>query len=171
MGKKKREEEVAPPESVEAAEQPKPPHIERNEVYRILKTDFTEKEKLIIACQMANCVRDLKRLSDDLSSVSSQYKTDIKKQEAEMASLAEKLNTGWEMRRTECVEEKNFDNGSVLVFRKDSCATVEERAMTGEERQMALFKEGQEKGEPPTETPDLPEDTNQFYSGGTNAQE
>lgn len=134
--------------------------IEKKDVFRSLKTNFTEKEKLTIGEAMANAVRERDRLESELTSIKKQYASDIDKQRAEITSLAERLNTGWEMRRVECEEVRDFNNGSVRVYRKDQGEStfitvdhpsgiqyqiVEERAMSAEERQMGLFEEG--KGE------------------------
>lgn len=161
--------------------------VEQKTIYRVLKTNFTEKEKLDMAGQIANCIREKKSNEDELASISSQYKSNVKRLEAEIAGFAEKLNTGWEMRRAECFEIRDYATGNLSVIRKETGEVVEERALTGEERQMGLFEEkdgeapaadGGEKspqsmsaGEPgvegaeatPEPSPDLPEDTNPFY--------
>lgn len=117
--------------------------IERKDVWRSLKTTFTEKEKLIMAESIASCIRERNRLEDEFASIKKQYASDIGKQEAEISSLAERFNTGWEMRRVECEEVKDFNNGTVTVYRKDQRSgylldPVEERALTAEERQLNL---------------------------------
>jgi hypothetical protein len=112
--------------------------IEKKDVWRTLKTNFTEKEKLAMAEQISGCIRERNRLEEEFVSVKKQYASDIGKQEAEISSLAERFNTGWEMRRVECVELKDFNNGSVRVYRRDTGDLTEERPMSAEERQQTL---------------------------------
>ncbi len=125
--------------------------IERKDVFRNLKCNFTQEERLKIGDQMANAIRERTRLESEFASIKKQYSSDIAKQEAEVTSLAERLNTGWEMRRVECLEVKDFNNGTVRVYRKDlgifdeNQLFIEERPMTAEERQMNLPLEGKEK--------------------------
>lgn len=95
-----------------------------------------------MADEIANAIRNLNKAQDDLASVSAQYKSEQKKFEAEIASLAEKLNSGWEMRNVGCREVRDFNTGSVYVFREDTEELIEERAMSAEERQAELpFRE------------------------------
>jgi len=110
---------------------------------RLLRVLFTPPEKIEMSEQIANAIRNLKKAQDDLASVAAQYKSEMKKFEAEIASLAEKVNSGWEMRSIVCREIRDYNNGSVYVFRDDTEELIEERAMTVGERQQALpFKEG-----------------------------
>ncbi len=151
--------------------------IERKDVWRSLKTHFTDKERLAMAEQFASCHRERVRLEEELGSIKKQYASDIGKQEAEISSLAERLNTGWEMRRVECEEIKNFNNGSVRIYRKDGFDPtkgffVEERPMSSEERQQKLpFGERMEEeineilAKEVEESPDLPSQDAQDNAG------
>ena len=64
---------------------------------------------------------------------------------ASFASLADRLNTGWEMRGVDCVETWNYNNGNIYVARTDTYEMIEERPMDPEERQMGLFPEKKEE--------------------------
>ena len=162
--------------------------IEERRFNRMLKTAFTESEKVEMVEEAGSAYRDLKKAKDDLDTVKSQFQSKIKEHEAEIASLFERINTGWEMRSVPCREVKDFSTGSIVVFRDDTQEAIEERAMTAEERQPALpFKENQavDAGFPtPAEAQadaqsaageamaalekpleDLPEDDNPFYVG------
>ena len=160
--------------------------IEKRTFNRLLKVLFTPTEKIEISEQIANAIRNLKKAQDDLASVAAQFKSEIKRHEAEITSLAEKVNSGWEMRSVVCREIKDYNTGSVYVFRDDTEELIEERAMTAEERQKPLpFKETEspatdetaslpglpetvsEGGLPsdPKAPLDLPEDNNPFYLG------
>jgi len=170
--------------------------IEERKFNRMLKVAFTETEKVDMVEAAGSAYRDLKKAQDDLATVKAQFQSKIKEHEAEISSLFERINTGWEMRSVPCREVKDFVTGSVVVFRDDTQELIEERAMTGEERQPALpfkeeaadhemppseeialdgvFKEGltkvMEAIEPPAKAlDDLPEDTNPFYMGKKDA--
>lgn len=129
--------------------------IEEKNFTKLLRVNFTSKEKLDTGEQMANAVRNIKQAQDDLASVQSQFKSDIKKYEAELSGLAEKLNSGWEMRSVTCVQIKDFNVKSVQIKRLDTLEVIEERAMDADELQMGLFEnkesptgEGEAKAEP-----------------------
>jgi len=157
--------------------------IETREFTSILRTDLTAKERLDLGAQMANVIRNVKSAKDEFDSMKSRYGAKIKGFEAELTGIAEKLNTGWEERSVSCSELRDFRTGTVTIVRKDTWQTVEQRAMSGEERQMGLFTQTKEEtptnGEPsqasepealpdpgsPTDSPpDLPEDNNPFYN-------
>lgn len=116
--------------------------IEERRFNRILKVAFTEAEKVDMVGAAGSAYRDLKKAQDDLATVKAQFQSKIKEHEAEISSLFERINTGWEMQSVACREVKDFATGSVIVFRDDTEEMIEERAMTAEERQPALpFKE------------------------------
>ena len=112
--------------------------MEKSEVFRTLKCVFTEKETAELGRKLAACRREINRLEDELDSIKKKYAGDIKEQEGSQTALSESLNTGWEMRRVACEMVKNFKTGTVVITRKDTKEPVEERAMTGEERQKEL---------------------------------
>jgi len=147
---------------------------------RLMKVSFSPAEKIEMSEQIANAIRNLKKAQDDLASVAAQYKSEMKRFEAEITSLAEKVNSGWEMRSVECREIRDYNTGSIYIFRDDTEEVIEERAMTAAERQPELpFKEKEPEPRPTvaegqadaqseaSEKPltDLPEDTNPFYLG------
>ena len=117
--------------------------MEEKMITRILRVGFDGKETVQLAEQMANAYRNLNRTQDELASVTAQYKSKIKQIEAGIATVAEKLNTKWEMRSIECVERWDYITGNIEIFRNDTGEKIDERAMTGEERQQNLF-EGKE---------------------------
>lgn len=116
--------------------------IEIKRMSRILKVMFTDKERLAMGDQMANAVRNIKQVKDELDAIKAQYGSKSKALEAEIANVSERLNSGWEMKSVECEEQRDFRVGSVLIVRVDTREIIEERAMTFEERQGELpFKE------------------------------
>ena len=131
--------------------------IQETKIVKILKVMFTEKEKVDMAGQIANSIRNLNRVEDELASLSAEYRSEIKKYQMEIRATAQKLNTGWEMRSTPCIEIRNYENGSIKTFRDDSQEMIEERAMTAEERQMTFFDK-------------LPDPEREVEQGGTLGQ-
>jgi hypothetical protein len=123
----------------------KPMEIQETKTVKILKVMFSEKEKVDMAGQIANSIRNLNRVEDELASISAEYRSEIKKYQIEIKTTAQKLNTGWEMRSIPCIEKKDYDNGSIQIFRNDTQEMIEERAMTAEERQMTFFDENESK--------------------------
>jgi len=116
--------------------------MEERKFNRLLKVSFTPPEKIEMSEQIASAIRNLKKVQDDLATVKAQFQSKIKEHEAEIASLSERINSGWEMRNVGCREVRDFNTGSVYVFRDDTEELIEERAMTAEERQPELpFKE------------------------------
>ena len=127
--------------------------IEEKNLTKLLRVNFTAKEKLDIGDQMANAIRNIKQAEDDLASVSSQYKSEIKKYNAELTGLAEKLNSGWEMRNVTCLLIQDFNLKSYVIKRLDTTEIVEERALSADELQMGLPGIAEEKGEATEDTP------------------
>jgi hypothetical protein len=137
---------------------------EKKTFYRSLKVVFVDKEKIQMAEQIAGDYRKLRAVEDELDSIKKRYASEIKCLEAGITSTVEKLNSGWDMRKVECEEIRDYDNGSVCVWRRDTAEIVEERAMTAEERQGELPLEKPEDIEPevdalPPETETATEDS------------
>jgi hypothetical protein len=127
--------------------------VQTEDLERSLKVNFTEKERFQLGSQLGEALRRLKSTQNDLAAVSAQYKSDIKQIDAEIGSLAERLNSGWEMRKVKCVRIKDYNVGMIQIKRLDTLEIVEERAMDAEERQMGLFEEKEAPaGEDTTQT-------------------
>ena len=107
--------------------------IEERKFSRLLKVLFSPPEKIEMSEQIASAIRDLKKASDDLGTVKAQFQSKIKEHEAQIASLCERINSGWEMRSIPCREVRDYSIGAVVVFRDDTQEMIEERAMTAEE--------------------------------------
>ncbi len=103
-----------------------------------LRCELTESEKKDLASKMAFSISKINELQGTLKSAKKQIESDIAKYEADLASSAERYNTGFEMREVEVSIVKDFDTNSVTVFRRDTNQIVRERALTAEERQGIL---------------------------------
>lgn len=127
--------------------------MEERRFKKMLETTFTDEEKVQMSKQIGIALRSLKKAQDDLATVKAQFTSKIKEHEAEVNTLMEKINSGWEMRSVSCREVKDYNTGSVFIFRDDTHEMIEERAMTGEERQPPLPLLGQDKEETTTDHP------------------
>lgn len=114
---------------------------------KYLKYDFTEEEIKDLGKNLAKVFADHSEAEARLKSVSTQIKAEIATIEGTMTSLSEKIRSGHEYRDIECRKEFNYTLGKVSVFRNDTDEVIEERAMTGEERQANLDLKEKEKSD------------------------
>jgi hypothetical protein len=56
-----------------------------------------------------------------------------------MASLAEKVRSGYEHRNVDCLKSLDYRLGTVTITRLDTGEVMRERPMDAEERQMSLM--------------------------------
>lgn len=112
-----------------------------------LKCKLTEQEMKEQAEKMAQCLSQIAAYEADLKSLKKQIESDIAACQGNLASAVEKFRSGFEMRNVDVEICKDFETNTVLTVRMDTGETIRERAMTAEERQMAL-ELGKEKEEP-----------------------
>lgn len=108
---------------------------------RYLKYVFTEEEKKLMGSDLAQKFAIHTEAEGRLKSVSTQIKSEISTIESQMASISEKIRSGYEYRDIECDVEMDYDRGRVVVIRMDTGEIVEDRAMSVDERQKPLFKD------------------------------
>ena len=113
----------------------------------LLKCFLTEAELRTQADTMAQSLSQIQSLESDLKSLRKQIESDIAAAEGALNSAVEKFRSGWEMRSIDCEIRKDFETNTVLTVRLDTGEIIRQRAMTAEERQMAL-ELGKEKEEP-----------------------
>jgi uncharacterized FlaG/YvyC family protein len=109
---------------------------------RFLKYEFSDSEKAELADEMARAVCDATQTRMKLKSVQKQINAEIQQYEAEIASCAEKLRSGYEMRHVDCSFLRDFDLKSIKIVRDDTGEIISERAMTEDEKQMDIAFEG-----------------------------
>jgi len=127
--------------------------IEKRRHTRLLKVEFSVKERLDLSEQMGSAYRNKAQAESELKTVQAQYGGKLKQFDAEIKNIMEKVNTRWEMRSVECEEVKDFRTGNVFSYRIDTGERIEERAMTAAERQGDLplkEKEPEAPGDSPT---------------------
>lgn len=120
--------------------------MEEKKVKRYLRCDFTEKELKGLADGMAQSVADQEIAKTGLKAVKSEFDSKIKIAQATITLTAGQIRTGFEMRNVECTVKKDFKKGRVIIQRDDTYETIEDRAMTAEEKQQAMdFKKNGSK--------------------------
>ncbi len=112
--------------------------IHEERCFEYLKYQFSEEEKTVMGGKLAQCFSDYTEKEGSLKSVTTQIKSDIAKVEAEMGSLAEKIRSGYEHRRTECKKILDYKLGTVEIVRLDTGETIQERPVNGDEAAMKL---------------------------------
>ena len=141
----------------ESVEAPVPDaDIEERKTTRVLKYVFTSTERLDMGDHLANGFRNLQSTQDELSAVQAQYKSAMKRIQGEITGIVHKVNSGWEMRTTECKEVLNYRTGNAEIFRLDTGELIEERPLTATERQYKLHlveKEEEAEEAAPAEAP------------------
>ncbi len=105
---------------------------------RFLKYAFTEEEVRELGAKLAKTFSDHSETENRLKSVSTQIKSEITMLEGLMASMAEKIRSGYEHRDIECKKDFNYRLGSVSITRLDTGEIIEERPMEAEEKQRKL---------------------------------
>jgi len=122
-------------------------------VTKFLKHTFSEEERKVIADQLAQAVADHQAAEDQLRAVRDQFKSRISEAEAKISGCAQKLNSGFEMRDTECRMVKDYRAKEVSYIRLDTGEIAEIRTMTAAEAQMELGEQAQQN-EPETAAKD-----------------
>ena len=112
--------------------------METERIKELLKCFLTDSELKAQAETMAQSLSQIQSLESDLKSLKKQIESDIAAAQGALNSAVEKFRSGWEMRTIECEVTKDFETNTITVKRLDTMEVVRERAMTSEERQMAL---------------------------------
>ena len=122
---------------------------------RYVRHYLTDEERLEISNKMSEAIIEKTNLEADLKTVHSQFKSRIQETMGQIGTLAQKLNSGWEMREIQCRVIKDYNEGVVRFESIETDEIVDERAMSLDERQMKLGDEvgdGQEEQESGGET-------------------
>jgi hypothetical protein len=109
-----------------------------------LKCILTDEEKQNLGTVMAEAVARINEAEAELKSFQTQIKSRIAADESTMVTCSEKIRTGYEFRRVECREEKDYDNEKVRYIRLDTYDTYRIRDMEASERQKDLPLEKEE---------------------------
>lgn len=110
------------------------------ETVRLLPVALTHEELLDRARQLAECEERLREEEDRAAQVKADHKNREAAILADRSRLAAVVRTRQEPRDVQCQVRENYVRNVRTVTRTDTGATVEERALTLEERQLELGK-------------------------------
>lgn len=111
-----------------------------------VKCFLTTQEKLDIGAQQADAVNRVREAEADLKSVQTRIKAQIAADEAIIVDCAEKYRSGYDFRKVECEEVKDFEAGVANVIRLDTYEVVRSRKLDPKEYQKELpLEEGEQE--------------------------
>jgi hypothetical protein len=114
-----------------------------------LQYKFTHDERLALGTELAEAQIVLRQLDDDRKRVADEWKARISAKEAEIASLSNKVSSGYEYRDIPCEITINEPVGKKTARRTDTNEVAWVRDLTDSERQRTLdFEET-----PPADVP------------------
>jgi hypothetical protein len=97
-----------------------------------VKHTFTEKESLDLARKMARANSEINEKMGELKSITTSIKADIAEKEGSINSCSEKLNSGYEMRKVECILK--YEENKAKYYDRATGELIEERGMTASEQ-------------------------------------
>jgi predicted phage-related endonuclease len=104
----------------------------------LCKYEFSEEEKRELAMEMAKTVGELDQKTLEKKAIMSDLKSQIDSLDAQVKSLASKLNTGYEHRNMNCRVERDVPSRTVYYYRVDTDKLVKTRPMTQDELQSTI---------------------------------
>ena len=125
----------------EEEEKAKEPDIERVECTRNVKYLFSDKEKLVIATDLARELEEARQLEQELTEIKSQLKGKIDATKAHIGTYHSMIYSGYEYRNVACELVRDYNCKIVTVSRMDTWEQIESRTMTQDELQKSLIKE------------------------------
>ena len=110
----------------------------KRKVTKPLPVKLTDREILQYGKDMVRAMADTERIETEFDSVKKDYKAKIAEQQAVVDKFSPRIHSGIETRDIECVEIKNWTNGTVRVNRMDTGEIIESRPMREDEKQMEM---------------------------------
>lgn len=111
-----------------------------------LQYKFNAEELRILGHDLAEAQIQLRQLNDDRKRVADEWKAKISTKEAEIASLSNKVSSGYEFRQIPCEITLNEPINKKTIRRLDTGEIVGIQELSDYERQRTLkFEEGEEK--------------------------
>jgi len=111
--------------------------LETRPTTRTLRCELSRDDLLAKADRAAHIVAEHDRRQAELDNAKKQAKAEIDRLEAEYRSLSVQIRDRAEYRKVDCDETRNYRTWSIVVTRKDTGESVDERAMTLDERRAA----------------------------------
>lgn len=122
-------------------------NFKEQECTKHLKYEFEPEELQALGQDLASKHNELDELEEALNAIKAEYKDKITRVESVISSLVRKVNAKHEYRDIDCVQAWDYDAAIYTVTRRDSMETIEERALTDEERQLELSTEEDSSGD------------------------
>lgn len=130
----------------------KPPTIEKRKIVRFLKCQLTPTEILEAGRQQAGKYSEHVRVESDRKRVADDFKAKLSALEAEIGSLAGKIECGYEYRNVPCEAQLGTpEPGKKRILRLDTLEEVAVEDMTAEEMQRDLIERQDNEGKGPLE--------------------
>ena len=115
------------------------PHINREEVQRLLRTPLTEPAKTEAVDELLRKMKDHEELETERKEVNSGYRDRLGVLADNVKELRERIEKGEEL-SVDCEIVKNFTVGHWTLIRKDTGEVVERRDLTEDERQPDMLQ-------------------------------
>ena len=112
--------------------------IETKKTSQRLKCLLTDVELLKAGRDLADAQNELNGLEAELKELQQQIKGKIARSEAQIGEISSMIRSGYTFRMVECEQVKNYSQGTITVFRKDTFEMVETLQMSQEDRQSKL---------------------------------
>ena len=113
--------------------------LKRNEVTRQCRYNFTSDERLEKGRNLADVYQELDTTNGDLERIKKDFKSRIEAHEARIATLAEQVRSGYELRETVCFWEYNQPTeGKKQLRRSDTMEIIETSDMTEADKQLII---------------------------------
>jgi len=121
------------------------PKVKTTHETRLLKCELTEEEVRVAAQELARNLDELEALDDKRKEVVADFKAQIEAKEAAAKVQRNLVRNKYDYRNTPCTMVLDYTTCTVVVTRDDTGATVSERKMQAEEKQMNMGFDGDEK--------------------------
>ena len=112
--------------------------IVSKDVTKPLAVVLTEQEVLQYGRDCARAQADRDRIISEAKSVAKDYAAQVSEQDAIIAKLSPRINSGKETRDIMCYQVSNWNTARVMVSRSDTGEVIEDRPMREEEKQREL---------------------------------
>ena len=118
------------------AEESKEPSVKIERLTRTLRVELSLGEVAKRADRCAHVVAEREGKAEEAKTATAHIKARIKELDAELRSLSNEVRDKAKYTEVDCERRYNYRLGTIAVVRLDTNATVDERPMTGPERQL-----------------------------------
>lgn len=102
---------------------------------------LTDVEKIEKGGELSNLIATVGDLQVQKKAYADRMKKEIEGHEVEIEDISKIIRDGFEYRKVECIEERDYEKMMIHVIRTDCGSIVRSRAMTIDERQESMFEE------------------------------